>query len=113
MCDSRASENMSRNEETSSQESRYKRTILYKTSHLKNPKPFEGNVNPRHAIGGSHIAISKNGQKSPRNTNWPYVLEKVFSHKRRQVNTPKKADQKHGSSTKFYHYNQAKVVKKL
>ena len=77
MCDSRASENMSRNEETSSQESRYKRTILYKTSHLKNPEPFEGNVKPRHGRGGSHIAINKNGQKSPRNTNWPYVLEKV------------------------------------
>ena len=41
MCDSRASENMSRNEETSSQESR-----LQKNNFIQNvtPKPFEDNV---------------------------------------------------------------------
>ena len=97
MCDSRASENMSRNEETSSQESRYKRTILYKISHPKNPKPFEG----KGGRGGSHITINKNGQKSPRNTNWPYVLEKVTRGDMSIL--PNKPDQKHGSSTKFYH----------
>ena len=102
MCDSRASENMSRNEETSSQESRYERTILYKTSHLKNPEPFEGNVNNLDmAEMDPTLLTNKTGQKSPRNTIWPFVLENVTRGDKSIL--PNKPDQEHGSTTQFYY----------